>query len=282
MFSQKLKMHWGFISDLGVLAYLFRILKLKFYNKFLNKDLTYEIGSIRFVLPNNHPFGNEIYLYGTESDWGSEKVLADYLKEKRGTFLDIGANIGYYSVMMSDYADTVYAFEPDPRNIPWLKKNISSLKNVFHCNSAISNNSGKVDFVLGSLTTSRLDFEANNETGEKISVDAISIDDFADSHPNVRATAIKVDIEGADMLALLGADKLVRRQRPVFLIEFNRSRFNKFNLLKQFIVDHKYKLVGFVKEGKVKEFVTISKDNIRKAKMIFVIPEEITLSKASI
>src|SRR5688500_12606743 len=43
---------------------------------------------------------------------------------KKHTVLDIGANIGYFTLLMAKQAKQVYAFEPEPRNFHILQKNI--------------------------------------------------------------------------------------------------------------------------------------------------------------
>ena len=70
--------------------------------------------------------------YRREGTWSPEiqALLADQLfPEGRGTFLDIGANIGLVSIPLAERRRVrCLAFEPEPRNFQWLERNIASAR----------------------------------------------------------------------------------------------------------------------------------------------------------
>ena len=66
---------------------------------------------------------------------------------KGAIVLDIGANIGFYTKILSELVGDngkVYAFEPDKTNFGYLMKNAGHLKNVVFINKAVSDKTGKI------------------------------------------------------------------------------------------------------------------------------------------
>src|SRR5205085_1401318 len=86
--------------------------------------------------------------YGTyepdETDLIKKIIRPEYI------VLDIGANIGYYTLLMAKQVKQVFAFEPEQRNFELLQKNIdlNKLDNVDPRNVAASANSGKSTLYL--------------------------------------------------------------------------------------------------------------------------------------
>ena len=66
------------------------------------------------------------------------------------TVLDIGAHIGYFTIIMAKQAKQVYAFEPEPRNFHTLQKNINlnELSNVKLYNRAVAEHNYKTTLHL--------------------------------------------------------------------------------------------------------------------------------------
>src|SRR3989344_9520662 len=80
----------------------------------------------------------------------SEKEQIDFFKKKikKGmTVVDIGANIGFYSMLFSHLVGqkgTVYAFEPDEQNFRYLKKDFKEANNIIIEKLAVGNKNGKI------------------------------------------------------------------------------------------------------------------------------------------
>ncbi|MEL6166744.1 MAG: FkbM family methyltransferase, partial [Cyanobacteria bacterium J06628_3] len=75
-----------------------------------------------------------------------------------------------------------------------------------------------------------------------INVKVDTIDNFASKHPNLKITAIKTDVEGADTEVLLGGTNLIEREQPLILSEaFPDSRVLKFAR------ELEYLIFGFIK-----------------------------------
>ena len=99
--------------------------------------------------------GRALYVYRSrelDHKWIIDNELSD-----GNVVLDLGANIGYYTIMEGMKIETgkIYAIEPDPRNIDVLRKNIklNSIDNIVQLEQgAISNKEDKAEFILSSKT----------------------------------------------------------------------------------------------------------------------------------
>jgi len=162
-------------------------------------------------------------------------------------FLDIGANIGYHTLTAAKRVGPkgrVYAIEPEPENFSILEQNISIngysdrcvlvRKGVsdksgtqklyldpFNCGGhAFFNHFEKPEVFLGSRSVT-----LNENLDNFIDVETISIDDFLSN--NRRVNVVKMDIEGAELLALRGMlETLKANKRIVIFSEFSPSAMN--------------------------------------------------------
>jgi FkbM family methyltransferase len=143
---------------------------------------------------------------------------------KRGdVFLDIGANMGYFSMLASKIVDAggkVLAFEPNPTNVQLIFRSLQEgrTKNVVVYPLAASDSGQILRFVnvgtnAGVVTPhsrmQRCDFLAQS----------VAIDDVLGAEP--RVDLIKIDIEAHEPFALQGMRKLVARCRPKLITEFH-------------------------------------------------------------
>lgn len=151
---------------------------------------------------------------------------------------DLGANIGYVTLCLAKYVGTkghVYSVEPGPRNYEILKKNIQvnhieDKVDVFQC--AISSESGKMQFNLSDESNLHSIIKTKH-TKQTIEVDTVSIDDFFSDKkfPNF----IKMDIEGAELQALEGMNKILSSSdKPMkILMEIHPMYYSKEKFAEQ-------------------------------------------------
>lgn len=134
--------------------------------------------------------------------------------------LDIGANIGYFTVLMAKRCRFVYAFEPEEENSKMLAKNIilNNLENVARFQSAVCEYDGLVDLYLSGLNYGMHRIYPSRWCRAGIShVKGIKIDDISLS----KVDFIKMDIEGAEYFALQGMKNTLDIFRPDILMEFH-------------------------------------------------------------
>jgi len=168
-------------------------------------------------------------LYEMDSLKWLEKIILKFGLDKKDIVVaDVGANLGYYSMYFGKVlspASHIYAFEPSESILDVLKKNmtVNKLANVEIVEAACAETTGTVEFYIGQNhhTSSMLDSWAGNaETGKRIQVRSISIDDFFGKEGVGRyPDLIKMDIEGAGVYALKGCHLCLQIKRPLLLIE---------------------------------------------------------------
>jgi FkbM family methyltransferase len=215
-------MNTDFIRQVGPLKWAARTALRQFYKRVLRRDHHLRLPSgHRFLLPIASRFASEAYITGGHVDWGSEELLLAML-DGTGVFLDVGANIGYYSAYVHHRVEKVYAFEPDPRNFPALSSNAASAGNVEILKLAVGSTAGSASFNLAhSPETSSLGpVQANTlEHGQTIEVQVITLDGFVSERGISAIAGIKIDVEGFDLEVVRGATNTLGRLRPVVLTE---------------------------------------------------------------
>lgn len=143
--------------------------------------------------------------------------------------LDIGANIGWYSIVLKNNIRpnvTFYAFEPEPLNFELLTKNIAhnNIANIEAVNKAVAEKSGQSTLFLyhpkNSGRHSLLDI--NPQTNMSIQVETVNIEDFLKGRgvDFKKIKLIKIDIEGYEVFALKNARTLLE-QLPYMFIEYS-------------------------------------------------------------
>jgi len=137
--------------------------------------------------------------------------------------VDVGANIGYHTVFASKRAKKVVAFEPEPNNYALLKKNIeaNSCENVTAVNSGLSEAAGTANLHLCESNTGSHSMVSD---GKAVPISLTTLDDYLHGE---RVDFIKMDIEGAEGLALKGMLKTLEKWRPIVVSEFRPANIKK-------------------------------------------------------
>ncbi len=133
------------------------------------------------------------------------------LGRKGGTFIDVGANLGYFSLLWAAAkpGNKCIAFEPSPRNIDILRRNVS--RNGFESQidvitAAAGRASGRLRFDPGPVEQTGWGGFADREAPGTIEVDVVRIDQVVPADAPI--AMLKVDIEGADAWAIMGCEQL--------------------------------------------------------------------------
>jgi FkbM family methyltransferase len=153
-------------------------------------------------------------------DW--EPSVKDLIRSlKGGLFLDVGANLGFYSVMASKVLGTrgcVVSIEPDPIYFSFLKTNISSnsCHNAELHRIAAWDSSDSLWLTPHQFGISGVDSSVSQtESSEKFKVNAMPLDDILEDRI---PTMIKVDVEGAEKHVFKGLERTLRDSENVTLI----------------------------------------------------------------
>ena len=157
-------------------------------------------------------------------DFDPEKETSVFLPLLREGMivLDIGANVGFFSLLIAQRVGRigrVYAFEPVPSIFVRLKENIAlnGFENIVPVPIAISSYSGKTNMTVYYGASSLF----RRVSDEFVEVPTERLDDFVEREGIERVDAIKLDVEGAELHVIRGADKTIRRFKPIMMVEIN-------------------------------------------------------------
>jgi len=160
--------------------------------------------------------GRSLHNYGEFSGVECEKILS--LATPGRLCLDIGANIGFISLMLTYHGHSVVAFEPQPEVFNLLRKNAPTA--VAHCCAlgSVAARSIMPRVRYGSRGNyGGMSVGTSSELGA-ISVDVATLDSFGFSNVGL----IKLDVEGFEENVLRGGLETIARSRPVMYIEDDR------------------------------------------------------------
>ncbi|MEM5565361.1 FkbM family methyltransferase [Psychroserpens sp. AS72] len=212
--------------------------------------------------------------------------LFENLSKDIDTFLDIGSNIGYYSLLgvKSNPHMKVFAFEPANGPKHYLNKNIvlnnfsSQIKSI---DLALSNTIGNIDFYeVESLKYKYIKYNLAGEGNAgtkttsrnfiKNTVKADTLDNFAKSNSINKIDLIKIDTEGTEVDILSSGKNLIINSQPIIICE---TLFNTIEEeLESFFKELDYELYNHTELGltKVKTIKRPLDDGVRNC---FFVPK---------
>lgn len=171
--------------------------------------------------------------------------------------LDLGAQTGSFSLLAKYFPNSIwYSFEPINEAAAVLQQNltINNIDNVLVQPMAAADFSGKVSLKLPrkdewGLATIGSNVIRFDPVLERI-VDCIDLDSFIISHTIQKVDFIKIDTEGAELKILKGAQKLLQRDRPIILMEYNQINMKQCGFLPEDInaflisMDYSWELIS--------------------------------------
>jgi FkbM family methyltransferase len=149
---------------------------------------------------------------------GTDHLLSRVLREG-DIFVDVGANVGYYTRFASDRVGStgiVLAYEPNPTAFRLLRMNTEQLSNTAIFQKALSDQKGEAIFYIrrhGEMSSLDADADAR-----PIRVDVSTLDVELAAYP--RVDFIKIDVEGFELEVLRGAIDTLSVHQPIVYFEF--------------------------------------------------------------
>ena len=185
------------------------------------------------VIPGDLGISSELLMFKTHEPL-TTKLLSKELK-KDMVCLDVGGNIGYYTLFESNIVGEngkVIAIEPSPPNFQHLKKNleIQNTENVDAYNFAAGDKDGEINFLVyeesnGSFTIP--DGETTDLPGELIKVQAKRLDTFLGELKQDHVDFVRMDVEGYESHIIGGMINTIKKSKPMFQIEVHASIMGK-------------------------------------------------------
>ena len=214
------------------------------------------------------------------------------LIKKVSTFYDVGANIGYYSLLaaMENENIKVVGFEPAQGPLHYFNQNVSinKFKNIKVESIALSHSEGEIEFYeirnkkykylkynlagesnAGSLTHGR-NFEINK-------VKTSTLDNYVSRNNEANIDLIKIDTEGTENLILENSGHVLKEMKPIIICE---TLFNVIEKeLEEIMLSYGYEFYYPTKKGLEKHATIVRQFDNGNSNCFFVHPERLHLIK---
>lgn len=172
---------------------------------------------IRFRFKTEDDVGRKIFKRGTYDAEVSDYLMINLHFEPEDVSLDIGANIGWYSLLLHRLmptSGTIYSFEPDPLNFQLLGENVhlNQADNIVSVNKALSNERDEMKlYRYENKNLGRHSLLAINSS-DYVNIETLILDDYLVEQgvDFKKLKFAKIDIEGYEYFALQGAKKTLR------------------------------------------------------------------------
>lgn len=185
-------------------------------------------GGARIALRYRETLGLSSLLYGTFEF--AELCFVEKALMRGDTALDIGANVGIFSLVMAVAVGAegrVYSFEPLPANVARLRRNLgrNGFDDTFVFSLALGEADGRTRLRLASdpAYPSLHAVEGGLADGTEVAVEVRRLDSVWEELGKPRVAFVKMDVEGAEMDVLRGASKFLAACRPALLVEANSA-----------------------------------------------------------
>ena len=201
-----------------------------------------------------------------KNNYEKELSIIGNFTDKNKEAVDVGVYRGVYTYKLSKEFKHVHAFEPNPLIYPFLEKNLTKIvKNMTLKNLALSDSNGDVNLRIPSRSKSifKTNYEeiyklgcATIHEGNKIDnknnfkVKKIKLDDLLEDK---NISFVKIDVEGHEREVITGSKKIIKKNKPVLLVEIE-ERHNNLSVLDtiEFIKNFGYNSY-FVADGNIKD-----------------------------
>ncbi|NAZ12203.1 MAG: FkbM family methyltransferase [Desulfurococcales archaeon] len=228
----------------GLMYYLRSILFIrpvkKFFTRFIRRVLMHKYYEFKpwnvFLVLNRDVdamlvHGSRHYIYAWRYEEKPSSLLRCLLRVLgRGVYVDVGAYVGFYTVLVAKHCWEVITFEPNPINLILLRYNIAFHgvgDRVMVVDKAAGDVLGYARFSISSSPSesSLTKYLRNKLRLLNIDVEVVTIDSILESLGirDVENLVMKVDVEGFGLRVLRGARRSIEKYRPFILFEVHRT-----------------------------------------------------------
>ena len=198
-------------------------------------------------------YRNEVNFFVNRNDFTQWQIYANYPElhyeaflnnYKKGNVIDVGSNIGSFSLLVANYLKKiksdykVYAFEPYFEIYSKLKKNLDinpglSTRIVIE-NTALSEKIDEkmkfeiINHNLGANFLKKINNDNNEKNDKILTTDTLDNYCFKKNISNIRF--IKIDVEGMELEVLNGSESIIEQFEPSIFIEVNENKYREKNL----------------------------------------------------
>jgi len=201
------------------------------------------------------------------------RFLKSVLKDGE-VFLDVGANLGWYSLVLGkQYPNArIVAFEPIPSTVAKLERNIAfnQLSNIEVQAVGLFNSQDNLDFlfapdVSGATSLKVAGQPRGNTAIERVQCPTTTLDLFCASR-ELQPSLLKIDVEGAELMVVQGADQVLQGV-PVVLMELLRKWSKAFdyhpNDVFALMARYGYQAWVFTASGQLERCAEVTDDTVQ-------------------
>ena len=199
------------------------------------------------------PYHKNLLMHLDVHSWVERKILcAGYFERWVDEFLssslkpgyvaiDVGANSGCHTLVMAGAVGAsgrVLAFEPNPRMLERLRANMSlnRIEHVTVLPMAVSDMPGQLklfipartDYNQGLGSVHRANLE---DSCDEVTVQTTTLDEQVEIHQLQRLDLIKIDVEGHELHVFKGAEKTLRKFKPILVFEFSERQWRNAGVM---------------------------------------------------
>ncbi len=137
------------------------------------------------------------------------------------SFVDVGANVGFYTLMAAQSADQVYSFEPNPGLLEWLRGNIAvnGFRNVTVFDFGLSDQEAVLELQQSNSGLGEATLRGGVKFDRTSKICVTRGDDVLPQPPEGRPIFIKIDVEGWEHHVLRGLEQILRGPDVVVTVE---------------------------------------------------------------
>ena len=210
-----------------IYCYLLRPWPLRKFTNWIIKKLLpkkIKVDSLFLFLNPNDPVVSGALFFNVYEKNESKFIKSICFEGMRA--LDIGANIGYYSILISQYAGEdgiVLAMEPHPESYSFLCKSVNNgnLNNVLPFQLAASNIKQKLPLFISKDNLGDNRLYQNDQIREEIEVDCLTVDELVKKNQIETLDFIKIDVQGYEPKVFKGMKNIIKNSdRLIILTEF--------------------------------------------------------------
>lgn len=162
---------------------------------------------------------------------------------------DIGAYIGVYTFVAREILETgmIHAFEPNPESAKRIEEAIerNDVSRIQLNNLALGDYIGKVQFSVN-LTPVQSSIHHHPSQGGPVEIPITTLDQYCSEREIGRIDLLKIDVEGAELMVLRGAEKMIEMVSPLIIAELHKRESRRFGYTVaetiQFLSDAGYSL----------------------------------------
>lgn len=173
-------------------------------------------------------FSRQVMMLGKYATESHESEIFEKQLKKDHIVLDIGANIGYYSLLARSIVGSngkIFSFEPAKENVKLIKKSIEQNKfeNIIVVEAAVSDHNGYGELFLSPYYKSEhslfeYHYSSGEHKGKSQKIKVVTVDSFLEQLGDLTVDIIKMDVEGSEKKVLSGMKKTIEFNKKISVI----------------------------------------------------------------